>query len=85
MISFIQEEMPHVKCRKPEATYLGWLDFRNIYPKQDDLNDFLINKAKVALNSGLTFGKQGEGFVRINLGCPRSILEEALNRIRTAL
>ncbi|NLM43676.1 MAG: pyridoxal phosphate-dependent aminotransferase [Clostridiales bacterium] len=85
MISFIKEEMPHVKCRKPEATYLGWLDFRNIYPKQDDLNDFLINKAKVALNSGLTFGKQGEGFVRINLGCPRSILEEALNRIRTAL
>lgn len=85
MISFIKENMPRVKCRKPEATYLGWLDFRSIYSKQDDLNDFLINKARVGLNSGLTFGKQGEGFARINLGCPRSILEEALNRIKIAL
>ena len=85
MISFIKENMPNVKCRKPEATYLGWLDFRKIFTKQDELDDFLINRAKVALNSGITFGKKGEGFVRINLGCPRTILEEALKRIRTAL
>lgn len=85
MISYIQENIPNVKCMKPEATYLGWLDFRAIYPKQDDLNDFLINKAKVGLNSGLTFGKPGEGFARINVGCSRAILEEALNRIKAAL
>lgn len=85
MIDFVKENMPGVKCRKPEATYLGWLDFREIYPKQNELDDFLINKAKVGLNSGLTFGKQGEGFARINLGCPRTILEEALNRIKNAL
>ncbi|WP_372994491.1 MalY/PatB family protein [Lutispora sp.] len=85
MISFIKENMPNVKCRKPEATYLGWLDFRKIFTKQDELDDFLINRAKVALNSGITFGKKGEGFVRINLGCPRTILEEALKRIKNAL
>lgn len=85
MISFIKENMPNVKCRKPEATYLGWLDFRKVFTKQDELDDFLINRAKVALNSGITFGKKGEGFVRINLGCPRTILEEALKRIKNAL
>lgn len=85
MISFIKENMPNVKCRKPEATYLGWLDFRKIFTNQDELDDFLINRAKVALNSGITFGKKGEGFVRINLGCPRTILEEALKRIKNAL
>jgi len=85
MISFIKENMPNVKCRKPEATYLGWLDFRKIFTKQDELDDFLINRVKVALNSGITFGKKGEGFVRINLGCPRTILEEALKRIKNAL
>lgn len=85
MEGFIKENMPEVKYRKPEATYLGWLDFRKIFSKQKDLDDFLINKAKVALNSGITFGKNGEGFVRINLGCPRPVLIEALNRIKGAL
>jgi len=85
MEGFIEENMPEVKYRKPEATYLGWLDFRKIFPSSKDLDVFLIDKAKVALNSGITFGKSGEGFVRINLGCPRSILIEALNRIKNAL
>lgn len=85
MESFIKENMPEIKYRKPEATYLGWLDFRAIFPEAEDLNDFLVNKAKVALNSGITFGKNGEGFARINLGCQKSILTEALNRIKSML
>ncbi|MFA7573555.1 MAG: PatB family C-S lyase, partial [Lutispora sp.] len=85
MESFIKENMPEIKYRKPEATYLGWLDFRAFFPKAEDLNDFLVNKAKVALNSGITFGKNGEGFARINLGCQKSILTEALNRIKSML
>lgn len=85
MESFIKENMPEIKYRKPEATYLGWLDFRALFPKVEDLDNFLVNKAKIALNSGIAFGKKGEGFARINLGCPRSILEEALDRIKEAL
>lgn len=85
MEGFIKENMPQVKYRKPEATYLGWLDFRKVLPKAEDLDDFLVNKAKVALNRGITFGKNGEGFARINFGCPRSILTDALNRIKNAL
>lgn len=85
MEGFIKENMPQVKYRKPEGTYLGWLDFRKVLPKAEDLDDFLVNKAKVALNRGITFGKNGEGFARINFGCPRSILTDALNRIKNAL
>ncbi len=81
--TFIKENMPKIRYRKPEGTYLGWLDFRNIFSTQEELDDFLINKANVGLNSGKTFGNNGEGFVRINLGCQRSILTEALNRIKS--
>ena len=83
--TFIKEKMTEIKYRKPEGTYLGWLDFRNVFSTQEELDDFLINKAKVGLNSGKTFGKNGEGFVRINLGCQRATLIEALNRIKNAL
>ncbi len=83
--TFIKENMPEIKYRKPEGTYLGWLDFRNVFSTQEELDDFLINKAKVGLNSGETFGRNGEGFARINLGCQRAILIDALNRIKNAL
>lgn len=85
MEGFIKQNISQIKYRKPEGTYLGWLDFRKVFPKAEDLSDFLLNKAKVALNSGITFGKNGEGFARINFGCPRVILVEALNRIKNAL
>ena len=85
MEDFIRENMPDIKYRKPEGTYLGWLDFRKVLPKAEDLNNLLVNKAKVALNNGISFGENGEGFARINLGCPRSILTDALNRIKDSL
>jgi hypothetical protein len=84
---FIQERMPKVKYRIPEATYLGWLDFRAYGMTDQELWDFMCHKAKVATDDGPKFGPNGEagGFQRINFSCPRAQLEEALNRIAEAL
>jgi cystathionine beta-lyase len=69
---------------KPEGTYLAWLDCREA-GIQGSPNEFFHQKARVALNDGKTFGKGGEGFVRLNFGCPRSLLEEGLERIKKSL
>ena len=84
---FIQERMPKVKYRIPEATYLGWLDFRAYGMTDQELWDFMCHKAKVATDDGPKFGPNGEAgsFQRINFSCPRAQLEEALNRIADAL
>jgi len=82
---FLAARLPGVKMFKPEATFLVWLDFRSLGMDPLELADFLINKAKVALNPGYWFGKEGEGFARINVGCPRAILEKGLTRIADAL
>jgi len=82
---FIREELPEVKFVKPEGTYLGWLDFRKIEKDHLKLESFLQKNAKVFLNQGYVFGDEGKGFVRINFGCPRSIIETALKRIATAV
>ena len=69
---------------EPEGTYLAWLDCRKsgIQGKPDE---FFLEHAKVAMNDGEWFGNGGEGFVRLNFGCPRSMLEEALRRIKEAV
>lgn len=81
--SFFTERMPEVKVIRPEATYLIWIDFSGYGLTDDDLNKKLID-AGVGLNRGTQFGKQGSGFMRINIGCPQSILQEALERIEKA-
>lgn len=78
---FFQEKLPEVKVMKPEATYLIWLDFSAFGLTDEDLNQKLIDGG-VGLNRGTQFGKEGRGFMRINIGCPRSVLIEALNRIK---
>lgn len=78
---FFQENMPEVKVMKPEATYLIWLDFSAFGLSDDELNQKLIDGG-VGLNRGTQFGKQGSGYMRINIGCPRSTLQDALNRIK---
>ena len=82
---YVNEELPGVKMRKPDATYLIWLDFKGTGLDTDGIEDLIINKARLWLDSGKIFGKTGEGFQRINAACPRSTLEEALNRIKKAL
>jgi cystathionine beta-lyase len=70
---------------KPEATYLIWLDCRELGMTQPELTKFMLEKAKVAMNDGETFGAPGRGFMRINIGCRRAVLEEALKRIEKAV
>ncbi len=73
--------LPLVKVMKPEATFLVWLDFRDYGRGDRELTGLLVNEAKVALNNGARFGTGGDGFQRINIGCPRSLLKEGLERI----
>ncbi|MHA1915343.1 MAG: MalY/PatB family protein [Promethearchaeota archaeon] len=82
---FIKENLPQIKVIEPEGTYLIWLDFRELGLESKELEKFMRGKAKVALDEGYIFGQGGEGFERINIACPRSTLEEALNRIRDAI
>jgi cystathionine beta-lyase len=81
--NFLKENVPQIIPMKPEATYLIWLDFSAFNMSDTDLNEKLIN-AGVGLNKGVQFGKQGSGFMRINIGCTRSTLEQALNLIKVA-
>ena len=75
---FISRKIPQVKVIRPQATYLAWLDFRELGMEQQQLNDFLICRAGLGLSDGALFGKEGTGFQRINFGCPREILHKAL-------
>lgn len=81
--NFVKRELPQIKMAKPEGTYLAWLDCREL--KLDNPFEFFLKQARVALNDGRPFGAGGTGFVRLNFGCPRSILEEALHRMKRAL
>jgi len=81
---FMSEKLPKVKVMKPESTYLIWLDFNEYGMNDSELFKFTINEAKVGLNNGAKFGTGGNGWLRINIGCPRSILEEGLNRLEKA-
>lgn len=80
----LENEMPQIKMTSPEATYLAWLDCR-FAGLQEEPYDYFLKEAKVAFNNGDMFGTGGKGFVRLNFGCPKSMLDEALNRMKTAL
>lgn len=85
VIDFINEKLPMIKTAKPEGTYLMWLDFNGVGIPQDKIQDFLINEAKVAMNDGATFGENGKGFFRMNVACPRYMVEEAMEKIEKAI
>ncbi len=84
LVDYVNSSLPGVKVWSPQGTYLAWLDCReadlSVNPHR-----FFLEYAKVACNDGSTFGQGGDGFVRFNFGCPRSVLEDALNRMRMAL
>lgn len=82
---YIRERIPKIKVIKPQGTYLVWLDCRELGMDDQQLEQFMIGKANVALRHGYLFGPGGEGFVRINIACPRSILHEGLKRIERAV
>ena len=78
---YIEENASQIKVLVPEGTYLLWLDFSKTGLSDSEINDRVLNKAKVWLDSGSMFGKEGEKFQRINCATPRIILEDALKRI----
>lgn len=80
---FLKENLPAVKVMKPEATYLVWLDFSAYGLNDDQLNARIIG-AGVGLNRGIQFGREGSGYMRMNIGCPRPLLAEALGRMAEA-
>ena len=82
---YLKRELPQIKLVEPEGTYLIWLDFRALGLKEKELEDLIVNKAKLWLDSGAIFGKVGEGFERINIATNRSVLQEALERIKAAV
>lgn len=85
LVDYFHTRIPKIKVLKPQGTYLAWLDCRELGMNQKDLVDFFIYKAKVGLNDGTVFGAGGEGFMRLNAACPRSLLEEGLKRIENAV
>lgn len=84
LVDFIQTRLPKIKLKKPDATYLAWLDCRELALEEGPYK-FFLKKAKVALNCGDDFGDGGQGFVRLNFGCSRELLTDALERMEKAL
>ncbi len=85
LIRYFNEKIPQIKPMIPQGSYLVWLDCKGLNMNQPELVNFMLNRAKVKLNDGVTFGPGGEGFMRINIACPRSIMEEGLERIKKAV
>lgn len=85
VLSYFEKNIPGIKIIKPQGTYLIWLDCRALGLDDMALRDFMRQKAKVGLDDGFLFGTGGSGFQRMNIACPRSILEEALSRLKTAV
>ncbi len=82
---FLRENIPSVRLVEPEGTYLLWLDFRELGLDARQLETFLVQKARIAGNPGHWFGREGAGFARINIACPRSRLLQALENLRSAV
>jgi cysteine-S-conjugate beta-lyase len=83
LYDFVQGELPGIRMHRPQGTYLAWLDCRAL--SLENPGEFFLKQARISLVNGAAFGPGGEGFVRFNFGCPRSMLEEALERMKKAL
>jgi cystathionine beta-lyase len=82
---YLKNNIPQIKAMLPDASFLVWLDCRELNLSQPDLEDLFVKKAELALNSGTIFGEGGEGFMRMNVGSPRSVLEKALLQLKEAI
>ena len=81
-IDYTEKNLPGVKIIRPQGTYLVWMDYRGTGLSFKEIEDLINVKARVWLDDGSIFGKEGEGFERINVACPRAVLAEALERIK---
>jgi cystathionine beta-lyase len=82
---FLRDRLPELRFVRPEGTYLALIDCRPLGMGQKSLDEFLLRTARVYFDSGPWFGEEAEGFVRINLACPRQTLNAALERIERAV
>lgn len=82
---FVAEHIPQIKVFRPQASFLLWLDCRQLNLSHDELVDLFVNKARMALNDGTMFGKEGEGFMRLNIGSPRKVILDSLARLSDAI
>ncbi len=82
---YIKKNIPQIKVIHPEATYLVWLDFRNLPLSTDKIHDFVIKKAGLGLSDGAIFGGNGKGFQRMNIACPRAVLNSSLDKLKKAV
>jgi len=85
MEDYLKKHIPQVKLIRPEGTYLVWLDFRELGLGSKKLKSFIQDKAKLGLSDGTVFGPGGKGFQRMNIACPRSIVQEAMKRLTEAV
>ncbi len=85
LIRYLRENIPSIKPVIPEATYMVWLDCRELGLGDKELNQFMIHEAGLGLSDGTIFGKEGSGFQRINIGCPRAVLVNALHKLKNAV
>jgi len=84
--TFISQNIPQLKIADSEATFLTWIDFRNLnFSSHEELEKFIIEKAKIGLDTGSKFGSQGNYFMRLNFGCNRKTIKDALNRLKSAI
>ena len=81
---YLKNHTPKIKAMRPMASYLVWLDCRELGLTQKELNAFFVDEAHLALNDGEMFGKEGIGFMRMNIGCPRSVVEQAMHQLEVA-
>ena len=84
-VQYFHDRIPAIRAYHPDATYLLWLDCRELGLPQAALEKFFLEKAGVAFNSGTEFGPEGEGFMRMNLGCTMKVLRDGLERIEKAV
>ena len=85
LIDYCQQYLPQIKPLRPQASFLVWLDCRDLGLNHKELNDLFINQAHLALNDGEMFGPGGEGFMRLNVGTQRHVLKDALERLAQAI
>ena len=83
--NYLREHIPGIGMIRPQASYLIYLDCRGLGLTQEELVRLFVDKAHLALNDGTMFGEPGKGFMRLNIGCPRSVLEQALKQLETAV
>lgn len=83
--NYLKEKLPCITMIRPQASYLIYLNCNRLNMSQEELTDFFVNEAHLGLNDGTMFGKEGKGYMRLNVGCPKSILSQALDNLHEAV